>query len=169
MMNANLQRKGVSPATASSNRFNQPSAARLVSRGRQVCVRPVNFREDGAEAQPTQGTDLAAKKAATKITVFSSGAPQQPGEGPRVQGQRHWCVNSCICSMPRLLCGFRKDCLLNLQSGSRCQDPWHSQASCVLHDWWRPVLLKAVHCCHLVSIAGLSVQPRMCASSWSSP
>jgi hypothetical protein len=99
-MIANLQRKEVYPATACSNRISPPSAARLVrgSKGRQVCVRPVNFRENGSEAQQAQGIDLAAKKAATKITVFSSGKPRTARGLGCGTGAAALCA-TCICSV----------------------------------------------------------------------
>lgn len=74
MLGTSLHLQGATPTLSSST---HPAAARFVrcSRSRQTCVRPVNFKEDGADAQQAQGTDLAAKKAATKVAVFSSGAP----------------------------------------------------------------------------------------------
>lgn len=52
----------------------------LRCRGRASCVRPVGFLKEGP-AQDTQSTDIAAKKAATKVAVFSSGKTCGPLSG----------------------------------------------------------------------------------------
>jgi hypothetical protein len=73
MLTSSLHTTG--PALANPGNNHRAAAARLVrcSRGRATCVSPINFRDDKAAEQQTQGTDLASKKTATKLTVFSSG------------------------------------------------------------------------------------------------
>jgi hypothetical protein len=73
MLTSSLHATG--PALAQPVNNHRAAAARLVrcSRGRATCVRPINFRDDRAAEQQAQGTNVAAKKTATKVAVFSSG------------------------------------------------------------------------------------------------
>ena len=71
MLNASLHRRAAACGAPSRPTWQlQPQQPCFVRRA----VRPVRFKDDKSEdAQTTDTTSLAAKKAATKIAVFSSG------------------------------------------------------------------------------------------------